>query len=72
MSQRTNQEQIVAQSQLKLALDFLQSRNSEFTFKELLATTNVLVDYVINGYTKEIGDTADKVDKHLKTKELVK
>jgi hypothetical protein len=72
MSQRTNQEQIVAQSQLKLALDFLQTRNSEFTFKELLATTNVLVDYVINGYTKEIGDTADKVDKHLKTKELVK
>jgi hypothetical protein len=72
MSQRTNQEQIVAQSQLKLALDFLQTRNSDFTFKELLATTNVLVDYVINGYTKEIGDTADKVDKHLKTKELVK
>jgi hypothetical protein len=72
MSQRTNQEQIVAQSQLKLALDFLQTRNSEFTFKELLATTNVLVDYVINGYTKEIGETAEKVDKHLKTKELVK
>jgi hypothetical protein len=68
---RTKDEQIVTQSQLKLALDFLQTRNSEFTFKELLATTNVLVDYVMNGYTKEIGETADKIDTHMKKKELI-
>lgn len=67
---RTKEEQIVAQSQLKLALDFLSTKEQDFTFKELLATTNILVDYVMNGYSKEIGDKAEKVDNYLKEKML--
>ena len=67
---RTKEEQIVAQSQLKLALDFLSTKEQDVTFKELLATTNILIDYVMNGYSKDIGEKAEKVDNYLKQKEL--
>jgi hypothetical protein len=66
---RSQQEQIVTQSQLKLALDFLNTKKTDVTFKELLATTNILVDYVINGYTPEIGQKAVEIDKHFKNKQ---
>jgi len=67
---RPNQEQIVAQSQLKLAFDYLNSKDTEFTSKELLGLTNLFIDYVVNGYTKELGERCDKFDNYLKTKVL--
>jgi hypothetical protein len=40
--------------------------------KELVAITNVIVDYVEKGYSKELGDRLDKIQEHLDHKGLPK
>jgi hypothetical protein len=60
--------QISAQSQAKLILDWSVSCGYCITLKELVAITNVMVDYVETGYTKEIGDRLEKIQEHLDNK----
>jgi hypothetical protein len=38
--------------------------------KELVAMSVVIVDYVENGYTKEIGDRLEKIQDHIDNKGL--
>jgi hypothetical protein len=65
---QSTQRQIATQSSLKLVLDWSTTCNKCLTLKELAAITNVMVDYVENGYSKEIGDRFDKIQEHLDTK----
>ena len=60
--------QISTQSQLKLVNDWSVSCGYCITLKELVAITNVMVDYVETGYTKEIGDRLEKIQEHLDNK----
>lgn len=67
MAQDT-QKTIVTQSQLKFVFDYTQKLNLNLKLKELVGITNVLVDYCINGYSKEIGERFDSIDKFIESK----
>jgi hypothetical protein len=56
------QKVIVSQSMLKFTQDYGKQINTKFTLKETVAITNVLVDYCMNGYSKEIGNRLDSID----------
>lgn len=62
--------QIASQSSMKLVLDWANSCNKCLTMKELVAMSVVVVDYVENGYTKEIGDRLEKIQDHIDNKGL--
>lgn len=65
---QSKERQIATQSSLKLVLDWSNSCNQCLTLKELITVTNVIVDYVENGYSKEIGNRLDKVQEHFENK----
>jgi hypothetical protein len=56
---------IVTQSQLKFVFDYTNKLGVNLKLKELVGVTNVLVDYCINGYSKEIGDRLESIDKFI-------
>jgi hypothetical protein len=60
--------QIVTQSQLKLVMDYTKQIGVNLKLKEVIGVTNVLVDYCINGYSKELGDRLDSIDKFIQSK----
>lgn len=64
MAQDT-QKTIVTQSQLKFVFDYSNKLGVNLKLKEIVGITNVLVDYCLNGYSKEIGDRIDSIDKFL-------
>lgn len=65
---QNTQRQIATQSSLKVVLDWSNHCNKCLTLKELVAITNVIVDYVENGYSSEIGTRLDKIQDHLDNK----
>ncbi len=65
---QNKERQIATQSSLKLVNDWSNSCGKCLTLKELVGITNVIVDYVENGYSKEIGDRIGTIDEHMKTK----
>ncbi len=71
MSQNKDR-QIASQSSLRLVNDWATSCGKCLELKELVAITNVIVDYVENGYSKELGDRLDKIQEHLDHKGLPK
>ena len=70
MAQQSKERQIATQSSLKLVSDWSKNCNKCLTLKELCAITNVIVDYVENGYSKELGDRLDKIQDHIDKKGL--
>ena len=60
-----NQKIIVSQSMLKFTQEYSKQLNKPFKLKEMVGITNVLVDYCMNGYSKEIGDRLDAIDKFI-------
>lgn len=60
--------QIATQSQSKLILDWAGQNKKSLTLKELVAITNVMVDYVEFGYSKELGERLDSIQDHLDKK----
>jgi hypothetical protein len=65
---REEQEIIARQSQLKLVLDWATTCNKCLTLKELVGITNVMAEYVVDGYKKSIGDRLDTIEDHLDNK----
>jgi len=63
-----NQESIVRQSTLKFVGEYCRMIGTPMTLKEIVGITNVLTEYCQTGYSKEIGDRLDKIDKHIQTK----
>lgn len=61
------QDSIVRQSTLKFVGDYCRMIGTPLTLKEVVGITNVLTDYCINGYSKELGERLDKIDQHIKT-----
>tara|TARA_R110000868_G_C10638748_1_gene743930 strand:+ start:214 stop:417 length:204 start_codon:yes stop_codon:yes gene_type:complete len=67
MAQSTSR-QIATQSSLKLILDWSISCDKCLTLKELVSITNVMVDYVESGYSKEIGERLQTIQNYLEDK----
>ena len=65
---QNKERQIAAQSSLKLVLEWSTSCGKCLELKELVAITNVIVDYVENGYTAEIGKRLETIQDHLDNK----
>lgn len=65
---QSKERQIAAQSSLKLVNEWATTCGKCLTLKELVGITNVIVDYVENGYSKELGDRLDKIQDHLENK----
>jgi len=62
---QSKERQIASQSSLKLVNEWTISCNQCLTLKELISITNVVVDYVENGYSKEIGERLSTIDNYL-------
>ena len=63
-----NEESIVRQSTIKFVGEYCRVIGTPLTLKEIVGITNVLSDYCLNGYSKEIGDRLDKIDSHIQSK----
>ena len=57
---QSKERQIAAQSSLKLVNEWATTCGKCLTLKELVGITNVIVDYVENGYSKELGDRLEE------------
>ena len=67
---QSKDRQIASQSSMKLVLDWSISCGKCLTMKELVAMSVVIVDYVENVYSKEIGDRLEKIQDHIDHKGL--
>jgi hypothetical protein len=65
---REEQEIISRQSQLKFVLDWSMSCDKCLTLKEIVAITNVMSDYVMNGYSAEISTRLENIQSYLDKK----
>ena len=63
---QSKERQIATQTSLKTVLEWSSTCNECLTLKELISITNVVVDYIENGYTKEIGQRLDVIDNYIK------
>ena len=68
---RTKEQQIVAQSTLKLINEWSSTCGYCLSLKDLCGISRVVEEYVENGYTKELGERLEKVDEYLKSKRVV-
>jgi hypothetical protein len=68
MAQQETQKVIVSQSMLKFTQDYTRQIKVNLTLKEMVAVTNVLVDYCLNGYSKDLGSRLEAVDKFIMEK----
>jgi hypothetical protein len=64
----TTQDSIVRQSSLKFVQDYQRTIGCPLTIKEIMGITNVIVDYCQNGWSKELGNRVDNIDKFIQTK----
>ena len=67
MGQQDTNLVICRQSQLKFVMDYSKQIGKPLKLKEMVRISNVLVDYCINGNTKEINETLGKIDDYLQT-----
>ncbi len=68
MGQQDTQKIIVNQSMMKFTSDYLKQINLNLPLKDVIAITNVLSDYCVNGYSKELGSRLEAIDKFIKQK----
>ena len=65
---KTTQDSIVRQSSLKFVQDYQRTIGCPLTIKEIMGITNVIVDYCQNGWSKELGNRVDNIDKFIQSK----
>ena len=58
---------ITRQSQLKLVSEWSKDCGVCLSLKDMVAITNVMVDYVENGYSKELGTRLESIDTYINT-----
>ena len=69
MGQQSKERQIATQSSLKLINEWSSTCGKCLTLKELVSITNVMVDYVESGYSKEIGDRLERIQNYIDEKD---
>ncbi len=64
----STQDSIVRQSSLKFVQDYQRTIGCPLTIKEIMGITNVIVDYCQNGWSKELGQRVENIDKFIQEK----
>ena len=64
---QSKERQIAAQSQLKMTQEWAHACGYCLSLADLVKVSTVMVDYVENGYSKELGERLQKVDEYLQT-----
>ena len=59
------QQSIIAQSSLKMSQEWANSCDLCLTLKDLVSVSVVIADFCENGYSKELGERLNNVDKYL-------
>jgi hypothetical protein len=67
---RSKDQQIVAQSSLKLVNDWAQNCGYCLELKDLVGISVVMEEYVEKGYSKELGQRLEKIDGYIKGKNV--
>lgn len=62
---RTSQDQIVAQSQLKLTLEYFQMCQICPTLSDVVKISTMLEKYVKDGYSSSLVESFDKIDEYI-------
>ena len=62
---QSKDKQIIAQSSLKMTQEWSQSCGYCLTLKDLVSVSIVISDYCENGYSKELKERLENVDKYL-------
>lgn len=62
---RTTQDQIIAQSQLKLILDYFQMCGVCPSLSDVVKISTMLEKYVKDGYSTTLAESFDKIDKYI-------
>ena len=64
---KSKEEQIIIarQSQIKTVLDWSIANDKKLRLKELVAITNVFVDYIVEGYSAEIGVRLENIQSYI-------
>jgi hypothetical protein len=62
---QSKERQIAAQSSLKLVNEWANSCGKCLTIKDLVGISVVIVDYVENGYTTELGKRLEAIQDHI-------
>lgn len=62
---RTSQDQIIAQSQLKLTLEYFQMCDICPTLSDVVKISTMLEKYVKDGYSSNLVESFDKIDSYI-------
>jgi hypothetical protein len=65
---RTTQDQIIAQSQLKLTLDYFQMCGVCPSLSDVIKISTMLEKYVKDGYSSTLAESFDKIDNYVQDK----
>ena len=65
MPQQSKDRMIAVQSSLKLVNEWSGNCGKCLTIKELVRIADILSDFIVDGYSKELGDVLDKIQDHL-------
>jgi hypothetical protein len=61
----TQQEQIIRQSQIKLALDYFNACGTCPTLTDLIKITTMLEQYIKDGYDKDLVNKFERIDEYI-------
>lgn len=64
-NEETRQRMIIRQSQIKLALKYYGACDICPSMVDLIRTTTMLEDYMVNGYSKDMVTKFEKLDAHI-------
>jgi hypothetical protein len=67
---RNKEQQIVAQSSLKLVNEWAQNCGYCLELKDLVGISVVIEEYVEKGYSKALGERLEKIDGYIKGKNV--
>lgn len=63
---RTQQDQIIAQSQLKLVLEYFNACGICPTLSDLIKVSTMMEKYVKDGYSTTLVESFEKIDSYIK------
>jgi hypothetical protein len=65
MANNDNQRQIIRQSQIKLSLDYFNTCGVCPSMSDLIKTTTMLEEFIVNGYSKDMIQKFEKLDSYI-------
>lgn len=63
------EKQINTQSSLKFVLEWSKTCDKCLSLKDIVSITNVITDYVEQGWSTDLGKRLDKIEEHINNKD---